>query len=137
MCQGGFHACFNPVDVLIYYNWGSDRYAEVLVEDFIEGDDKLVAKITIVREIPRKTFYEMCSGMKNSCGEIRWWNDYGLHRIDGPAVIYANGDRAWYFNGMLHREYEPAFIHENGDQEWWIDNKFIRGTGACMIDWTD
>ena len=28
---------------------------------------------------------------------IRWYNDKEkLHRLDGPAFEYANGDKAWY-----------------------------------------
>ena len=34
-----------------------------------------------------------------------------LHREDGPAIEYANGDKYWYFNGKLvdcayHEEFE-------------------------------
>ena len=39
-----------------------------------------------------------------------------LHREDGPAVIYANGDQFYYQNGKLHREDGPAVIFANGDQ---------------------
>lgn len=67
LCLNGFHACINLADVLLYYNHNTDRYAEVLVKDFILGNDKLVAKIiTIVREIPRIKFYDICSGKQTS-----------------------------------------------------------------------
>ena len=65
------------------------------------------------------------------------------HRLDGPAVIMANGDREWWVDGRLHREgaptrllkdglFEgwrvhgdlhregtPAVIYPNGGREWW------------------
>jgi hypothetical protein len=31
-----------------------------------------------------------------------------LHRLDGPAVVFANGDRLWYKDGQLHRVAGPA-----------------------------
>ena len=42
-------------------------------------------------------------------GTSRWYNDLGqLHRIDGPAIIYANGSKYWYNNGLRHRLDGPA-----------------------------
>ena len=43
-----------------------------------------------------------------------------LHREDGPAIEWANGDQAWYINGKCHREDGPAFERANGTKEWWI-----------------
>jgi len=40
-----------------------------------------------------------------------WSNSQGLHRTDGPAVIYPGRVAYWYKNG----EYEPR------DNEWYID----------------
>ena len=42
-------------------------------------------------------------------GTRRYYNSAGqLHRTDGPAVEYSNGDRVWYQNGFLHRIDGPA-----------------------------
>ena len=46
-----------------------------------------------------------------------------LHREDGPAAEYANGDKEWYLNGELHREDGPAIEYTNGDKEWFINDK--------------
>ena len=46
-----------------------------------------------------------------------------LHREDGPAVIYSNGDKEWFLNGKRHREDGPASIEINGDKEWWLNNE--------------
>ena len=43
-----------------------------------------------------------------------------LHREDGPAVEYANGDKCWYLNDKLHREDGPAVEYANGDKVWYI-----------------
>tara|TARA_R110000772_G_scaffold64176_6_gene143513 strand:- start:3100 stop:3348 length:249 start_codon:yes stop_codon:yes gene_type:complete len=48
-----------------------------------------------------------------------------LHREDGPAVEYANGDNAWYLNGNRHREGGPAIEDVDGHKEWWIDGVFV------------
>jgi hypothetical protein len=38
---------------------------------------------------------------------IEWRNENGLlHREDGPAIEYLNGDKEWYLNGMEHTEQE-------------------------------
>jgi hypothetical protein len=49
------------------------------------------------------------------------WYQYGkLHRINGPAIEYANSTLEWYQNGKLHNEYGPAIIRANGISEWFI-----------------
>lgn len=44
---------------------------------------------------------------------------YGLHCIDGPAVILRNGDQEWWFQGKLHRDNAPAVILHDGGEEWY------------------
>jgi hypothetical protein len=39
-----------------------------------------------------------------------------LHREDGPACEYANGDKYWYWHGKLHRQDGPAAEYPNGSQ---------------------
>jgi hypothetical protein len=46
-----------------------------------------------------------------------------LHRLDGPAVIYTNGDKEWFFMGMRHRIGGPAIEYIDGYKEWWIENE--------------
>lgn len=49
-------------------------------------------------------------------------NDRGeYHCEDGPAVIWANGDKFWYKNGLRHRLDGPAIIYSNGDIYWYIN----------------
>jgi hypothetical protein len=36
----------------------------------------------------------------DSDGNKRWRNEYGqLHRLDGPAVEWADGEKEWWVNG--------------------------------------
>jgi hypothetical protein len=68
---------------------------------------------------------------------IAWRNSDGkLHREDGPAVEYANGNKAWYLNGKLHREDGPAIERADGTKEWWLDDKRHREDGPA-IEWAD
>ena len=46
-----------------------------------------------------------------------------LHREDGPAVEYANGDKVWYKNGLRHRKDGPAVEYNNKDKEWYLNGK--------------
>jgi len=57
---------------------------------------------------------------------IRWYNDKDqLHRLDGPAVKYANGFKEWYVDGKIHRLDGPAVEYANGSKEWWVEGKKI------------
>jgi len=49
-----------------------------------------------------------------------------LHRLDGPAVEFADGGQVWYAYGKLHREDGPAIDYGNGIREWYFDGQFIR-----------
>jgi hypothetical protein len=42
-----------------------------------------------------------------------------LHRENGPAVEFTNGDKYWYINGEKHREDGPAVEWDNGDKLWY------------------
>ena len=35
----------------------------------------------------------------------------------------ANGTRRWFVNQQLHRLDGPAVIYSDGNQEWWIHNR--------------
>lgn len=65
------------------------------------------------------TIYEDKSGNK------RWYIAGKLHRIDGPAVEYANGSKAWYLAGRLHRVDGPAIEWVSGGVGWYLDGKLL------------
>src|SRR6056300_236319 len=56
-------------------------------------------------------------------GDKAWYINGKLHREDGPAVEYATGYKAWYINGKLHREDGPAIESASGYKEWFINGK--------------
>jgi len=65
----------------------------------------------------------------NPIGVSEWYQHgvlHRLHRVDGPAIEYPNGDKKWYQNGKLHREDGPAIKWANGDKEWWENGKRLR-----------
>jgi hypothetical protein len=51
-----------------------------------------------------------------------------LHKTDGPAVEYSNGDKRWYLNGHLHRPSSegPAIECVIGDKYWYHEGKLHR-----------
>lgn len=59
--------------------------------------------------------------------------DNQLHREDGPAIEYNNGDESWYLNGESHREDGPARINLNGSEEWWFNGELHRENGPARI----
>jgi hypothetical protein len=72
--------------------------------------------------------------------------DGTLHREDGPAVLYPNGDNIWYFDGRFHRENGPAIefryhgtqntlrAYEHPRLEWFIHGKRHREDGPARIN---
>ena len=57
-----------------------------------------------------------------------YWFKGLRHRIDGPAIEYASGDKYWYINGELHREDGPAIEDANGDKYWFINGELLTET---------
>ncbi len=57
-------------------------------------------------------------------GTKKWLNaNGGLHREDGPALIYMNNDKVWFKNAKMHRLDGPAVIYACGDKRWYINNE--------------
>ena len=64
-------------------------------------------------------------------------NDNGkTHRVDGPAIIWSNGDKSWWLNGKTHRADGPAVIWSDGSKSWWLNGKTHREDGPAYI-WSD
>jgi hypothetical protein len=62
----------------------------------------------------------------NECGTKTWVNSkVQLHRTDGPAVEYKDGEKCWYINGRQHRINGPAVEIPDGDKGWHVNNKFL------------
>jgi hypothetical protein len=64
-----------------------------------------------------------------------YWYKFGtgiLHRENGPAIEYANGDCEWFIDGKRHRIGEPAIVWTSG-KHWFVDNKRHR-IGAPAIE---
>jgi len=60
----------------------------------------------------------------DDCGSKEWLLDGKRHRIDGPAVEYADGTKVWYQDGKRHRVDGPAVEWDNGGcKSWWLDGK--------------
>jgi hypothetical protein len=52
-----------------------------------------------------------------------WWLNDQLHRTDGPAVEWANGRKVWYLNGQPHRTLGPAVEWANGTKQWYLNGQ--------------
>ena len=53
----------------------------------------------------------------------RWFLNGKLHREDGPAIVYENGEKQWYLHGNLHREDGPSVVYPDGQKEWYLNNR--------------
>ena len=69
-------------------------------------------------------------------GDKFWYIDGKCHRIDGPAVENADGSKYWYIDGKLHRIDGPAVEYTDGTKSWYIDNERHRTDGPA-VEWVD
>src|SRR5208282_4000465 len=61
-------------------------------------------------------------------GVIRYQNNFGkLHREDGPAIIFPDGDTSWFYLGVLHRTDGPAI-------DWKVENRFVWSLHGKRLD---
>jgi hypothetical protein len=58
-------------------------------------------------------------------GQKEWFYKGARHRLDGPAVIHSDRTEEWWVNGRLHREDGPAIIYGDGDLEWYLDYNIL------------
>jgi hypothetical protein len=58
---------------------------------------------------------------------IKWWYvNEKLHREDGPAIEWPDGEQRWFLNGILHREDGPAVVYPDGKKYWYVNGKCVR-----------
>ena len=76
------------------------------------------------------------TGIKENESGKHYYLNGKLHREDGPAVEYANGDKLYYLNGKCHREDGPAIERANGDKAYYLNKKLHREDGPA-IEYTD
>jgi hypothetical protein len=69
-------------------------------------------------------------------GDKEWFVDGKLHRIDGPAIECADGCKEWFVDGKLHRIDGPAIECADGYKAWYVDDKRHRSDGPA-IEWAD
>ncbi len=66
-------------------------------------------------------------------GEQRWYRHGELHRDDGPAVIWPDGKQEWYRYGERHRDDGPAEVWPDGSLVWYVDGKLHREDGPAVM----
>jgi len=67
----------------------------------------------------------------------KFWRGNGKpHRLDGPAVEYANGTKVWYVDGKRHRLDGPAFEQRDGYKAWYVNGERHRLDGPAT-EWGD
>ena len=76
--------------------------------------------------------YEYANGNKY------WYENGQYHREDGPAIEYASGTKCWCKNGKCHREDGPAYEWANGDKDWYLEGnkltekEFLQRKKPCV-----
>ena len=91
------------------------------------NNDKVIKTVksngTITYKLNNKLHREDGPAIEYLNGDKEWWINGNLHREDGPAIEWYDGDEFWYKNGKSHREDGPAIEYLNGIKEWWLNDK--------------
>jgi hypothetical protein len=61
----------------------------------------------------------------NSNGDRYWYLHDRWHRLDGPAIEFADGTKFWYQYGLFHRLDGPAIEYVDGGKYWCYQGKSI------------
>lgn len=69
-------------------------------------------------------------------GATFWYLHGVVHRDDGPAVEYPNGEKWWFQFGKQHRDNGPAIERSDGTKSWYRNGLCHREDGPA-IEWAD
>ena len=72
------------------------------------------------------------SGWCDCYDGIKHFKNGKLHRENGPAIYYTDGDKYWYNEGQLHREDGPAIERVDGSKRWYKDGEPHRLDGPAI-----
>ena len=67
-------------------------------------------------------------------GNPDWKQIYELHRINGPAIQWADGDQDWYKLGKRHRTNGPAVTRIGRKPQYWVNGKQVTEFEAIFLD---
>ncbi|NVM34029.1 MAG: hypothetical protein HWN81_00435 [Candidatus Lokiarchaeota archaeon] len=65
-------------------------------------------------------------------GSKEWWIEDKRHRLDGPAIEYSSGSKRWYVKGKRHRLDGPAIEYVEGSKSWYVEGKCHRLDGPAI-----
>src|SRR5574343_136173 len=72
------------------------------------------------------------TAIEYSDGNKYWYVNDQLHRTDGPAYEGSNGTKKWWVNGQFHRMDGPAYEGSSGTKEWWVNDQLHRTDGPAI-----
>lgn len=122
-----------------YKDWYQNGKRHRLDGPAIEGPDGLEEWWIEGSHITEQEFLARTGGsestmMEDKLGNKEWYNSKNqLHRLDGPAIEYRDGQKEWWVNGKRHREDGPAIEYRNGGKAWYQDGKLHRTDGPAAL----
>ena len=66
------------------------------------------------------------------------WRDKrgSYHRLNGPAIIYNDGDTTWFRHGLRHRDDGPALVWTvENREEWYRDGERYEPSAHELMVW--
>jgi hypothetical protein len=67
---------------------------------------------------------------------IVWFLNNSIHRVNGAAILYENGDEEWYYKGLRHRLNGPSILRkwEGGYYAEWYNKGMYHRIGGPAIE---
>ena len=82
--------------------------------------------LRLMKKYDNKKFINDDISIQIESDSISIYKNNKLHRVDGPAIVYINGNERWYKNGEFHRDDGPAIIYSNGGKAWYKNGVRIK-----------
>jgi len=60
-----------------------------------------------------------------------------IHRLDGPAIEFSNGDKHWQQDDKLHRLDGPAVDRANGEKHWYKNDIIYKNKDSFFESLTE
>lgn len=97
--------------------------------DLLTFDDPEITQYLRIPPVDNKLSWQIFDDNRrevDEAGNVWYYNSKNeLHRLDGPAIEWADGTKWWYQHDRWHRLDGPANEWVNGFKRWFIDGEEI------------
>ena len=99
---------------------------KTIVKNMIKQDYKLyIWNNGDIKYLYKQNYHRLDGPANETYHGVFYWVDGKLHRTNGPAIAWSNGEQSYWINDKLHRLDGPAVTWDNGEEFYFVDNKEV------------